>query len=132
MKFFSKKNKEVNVHCKNYVIRVRVSPDEKTYLKKLAKINQGDNVSAFLRKLIFEVYAYDIKNKQEFLARSMITMKPYIFDYNNRTEFVHVRLTTSEKEKLYAYARYSHRDVSEFIRWISLQVYVDSFIKEAF
>lgn len=114
---------------KTVVVKIRVSSEEKRYIKMLAKLNQGDNVSSFIRKLIFEVYEYDITHKTEFIIKSILPNKPYPFN-TIRDEFIYIRLTPTEKKKIESYAKMHHRDVSEFVRWITLHIYVSDYIKE--
>ena len=114
---------------KTIVLKIRVSSEEKRYIKMLAKLNQDDNVSSFIRKLIFEVYEYDITHKTEFIIRSILSNKPYPFN-TIRDEFIYIRLTPIEKKKIESYAKMHHRGVSEFIRWITLHIYTNDYIKE--
>lgn len=114
---------------KTIVVKVRVSSEEKRYIKILAKLNQSDNVSSFIRKLIFEVYEYDITHKTESIVKSILDNKPYPFN-TNRDEFIYVRFTPIEKKKIESYAKMHHRGVSEFIRWITLHIYANDFIED--
>jgi len=122
-------NSEDEDTIKTVVVKIRVSSEEKRYVKMLAKLNQDDNVSSFIRKLIFEVYWYDITRKTEFIIKSMLSTKPYPFD-TVRDEFIYVRLTPIEKKKIESYAKMHHRNISEFIRWVTLHIYINDYIKE--
>lgn len=107
------------------VIHVRVSQDEKEYLNKMAKIH-GENTSAFIRRLIFDVYKNDLsQNKNVFIDKYL--QSKWVFD-TNRTESIHIRFTFSEKGVLTKMAESHSRTISNFIRWVVLQVYLDDFI----
>lgn len=121
--------KEYLFNNKTIIIKIRVSDEEKKYIKMLAKLNQGDNVSNFIRKLIFEVYYYDITNKSETIIKSILSNKPYPFN-TIRTEFICIRLTSKEKSKIEFYAKMNNRDISEFVRWVVLNLYLNDYILE--
>ena len=107
------------------VMHIRLSEEEKTYLKTMADMH-GENISAFVRRLIFDVYRNDLsKNKSLFTEKYLFSK--WVFN-TNRTTSIHIRLTDREKNTLTKLAKVHNRTVSSFVRWVALQVYLDDFI----
>lgn len=118
-------DENINLKDKTTVKHVRVSEEEKLYLNTIAKMH-GENISAFVRRLIFDVYRNDLSKNKDLFTEKYLGSK-WTFNLN-RTTSIHIRLTVSEKNTLIKLAKSHNRTASSFIRWIALQVYLDDFI----
>lgn len=114
-----------NFESDTTVMHIRVSEEEKTYLNTMAEMH-GENISAFVRRLIFDVYRNDLSKDKTFFIEKYLFSK-WAFN-TNRTTSIHIRLTDREKNTLTKLAKAHNRTVSSFVRWVALQVYLDDFI----
>lgn len=112
-------------YMKTIVLNVRVSKSEKIYLENLTK-SKSDNISSYIRRLIFDIYFYKLKKKED-LIENIVVKGDYAFN-EPRTEFIYVRLTEVEKQEVEKLAIMYHRNISEFIRWVSIQIPIDEII----
>ena len=111
---------------KTVVVHVRVSEDEKKYLGARAKAN-CDSISSYIRRLIFDVYLEKLRGKQD-INTIINTNDGYIFrDY--RTEYIHIRFTEREKYEVEKLAQQYHRGISDFIRWVGINLPVEELIQ---
>lgn len=116
---------ESDDYMKTIVLNVRVSYSEKNYIKNLTR-SKSDNVSSYVRRLIFDVYSYKL-NTKETLINHVISRDEYTFN-EPRSTFIYIRLTEVEKKEIERLALMYHRSVSEFIRWICIQVPIDELL----
>lgn len=112
-------------YLKTVVVHVRVSDDEKEYLKNKSK-SKSENISSYIRRLIFDIYLERLRNKNnlvEFInGRGLY---PFI---DERTSYIHIRFTEREKFEVEKLAQQYHRGISDFIRWVSIQLPIDEMI----
>lgn len=112
-------------YMKTVVLNIRVSESEKEYLKNIVK-SKSTNISSYIRRLIFEVYFYKLKNKELSLIHALGN-GDYAF-IDKRTSFIYVRLTEIEKMEVERLSNMYHRSISEFIRWLAIEVPIDELI----
>lgn len=112
-------------YMKTIVLNIRVSESEKNYLKNVSS-SKSYNISSYIRRLIFDVYFYKLKDKDS-LTKNQIINGEYAFN-EPRNKFIYIRLTEVEKKEVERLAIMNHRSVSEFIRWLCIQLPIDELL----
>lgn len=112
-------------YMKTIVLNIRVSESEKNYLKNVSS-SKSYNISSYIRRLIFDIYFYKLKDKDS-LTKNQIINGEYAFN-EPRNKFIYIRLTEVEKKEVERLAIMNHRSVSEFIRWLCIQLPIDELL----
>lgn len=113
-------------YIKTVVVHVRVSEEEKKYLQQKVR-SQSCNISSYIRRLIFDVYLEKLRSKKDLIE--FINGKG-VYPYQDyRTEYIHIRFTEREKYEVLKLSKQYHRDISDFIRWVAIQLPIDEMIQ---
>lgn len=122
---YNKKDNQNDNYMKTVVLNIRVSESEKNYLKNTTKL-KSSNISSYIRRLIFDVYFQKLKANEIPIIHSLGNGE-YAFN-DKRNSYIYIRLTEVEKMELENLALMYHRNISEFVRWVSIQIPTDELI----